>query len=219
VVGRILFLLLEVSEFRQCWRFERGGGAPGLRSIRANGAAFDNFLNLGRFYFAGENQFFVLIIQLFTFYSLLFYIVEGNQIRQPGKPAGAALQCRTSGPHRILVVDDEPCICELNTDMLTAAGYHVDVAANGAVAWDAIRLNNYDLIITDNTMPRMTGIEMIEKMRSGGMVVPVIMASGTLLNEELTQSSRLQPVVMLPKPYTGVELLGMVKKVLGAAVP
>jgi two-component system alkaline phosphatase synthesis response regulator PhoP len=145
--------------------------------------------------------------------------VEENQIRKPGELASAALQCQTSLPHRILVVDDEPCIRELNTDTLIAAGYHVDVAADGAVAWDTIRLNNYDLIITDNAMPRMTGIEMIEKMRSGGMVVPVIMASGTLLKEELTQYPRLQPAAMLPKPYTGVELLGMVKKVLGAAVP
>lgn len=145
--------------------------------------------------------------------------MEENQIRQPGEPIRAALQCQTSRPHRILVVDDDPLIIELNVERLIAAGYHVDAATDGAVAWDILQLNNYDLIITDNTMPRMTGLELIEKMRSGGMVVPVIMASGTLLKEELTQYPRLQPVAMLPKPYTGVELLEMVKKVLGAAVP
>jgi len=65
----------------------------------------------------------------------------------------------------------------------------------------------------------MTGIELIEKMRTAGMVVPVIMASGTLPKEELAQSPLLQPIATLPKPYTALELLQMVKKVLGETNP
>ena len=96
-----------------------------------------------------------------------------------------------------------------------AAGYQVDVAENGAAAWDAIQLNNYNLVITDNTMPRMTGIQMIEKMRAAGMVVPVIVASGTMSKEELIHSPHLQPASVLPKPYTAANLLLMVKEILG----
>jgi CheY-like chemotaxis protein len=90
---------------------------------------------------------------------------------------------------------------------------------DGIAAWDALQLNNYDLIITDNTMPGMTGIQMIEKMHTAGMVMPVIMASGTLPKEELAQYPRLQPVTTLPKPYAAVKLLEMVKKVLGQTNP
>jgi len=126
----------------------------------------------------------------------------------------AALQGQTSRPHRILMVDDEPLIREINTDLLIAAGYQVDAVADGAAAWDTLQLNKYDLIITDNTMPRMTGIEMIEKMQAVGMFVPVIVASGTFPKEEATQSPRLQPVATLPKPYTPMKLLETVKKVV-----
>ena len=142
-----------------------------------------------------------------------------DNIRRPGEAAKAAFQCQTSRPRRILVVDDEPLIRELNVERLIAAGYHVDAAADGAAAWDTLQLNSYDLIITDNTMPKMTGIQMIEKVRAAGMVVPVILASGTLVKEELTQCPWLQPAASLPKPYSGTELLGMVKKVLAGTSP
>ena len=56
-------------------------------------------------------------------------------------------------------------------------------------------------------------------MHIAGMVVPVIMASGTLPKDELAQSPRLQPVATLPKPYTAVKLLEMVKRVLGETNP
>ena len=100
-------------------------------------------------------------------------------------------------PQRILVVDDEPLIRHLNIKALTAAGYQADAAEDGMAAWDALQLNDYDLIITDNTMPRMTGIQMIEKMHAAGMVVPVIMASGTLPKEGLAQSRLPQPTATL----------------------
>ena len=137
-----------------------------------------------------------------------------DNIRQQGEPARAATQCQTSRPRRILVVDDEPLLRELNVERLLAAGYHVDAAADGAAAWDTLQLHGYDLIITDNAMPKMTGVQMIGKVRAAGMVVPVILASGTLVMEEFAQCPWLQPAATLPKPYTGGELLGMVKKVL-----
>jgi CheY-like chemotaxis protein len=145
--------------------------------------------------------------------------MKDNQIRQPGEPDDAPPQCHANGPRRILVVDDEPLICYLNVKALSDAGYQVDAAEDGAAAWDILQRNSYDLVITDNTMPRMTGIHMIEKMQAAGMVVPVIMASGTLPKEELTQSPLLQPVATLPKPYTAVKLLQLVKKVLGETNP
>jgi CheY-like chemotaxis protein len=145
--------------------------------------------------------------------------MKDSQTRQPGEPDSASPQCHANRPRRILVVDDEPLICHLNAKRLIAAGYQVDVAEDGTAAWDALQLNNYDLIITDNTMSRMTGIQMIEKMCAAGMVVPVIMASGTLPKEGLAQSRLPQPTATLSKPYTAVKLLEMVKKVLGETNP
>jgi DNA-binding response OmpR family regulator len=117
---------------------------------------------------------------------------------------------------RILVVDDEPLIRMLNTDILVDAGFHVDTAEDGAAAWGALQLNNYDLLVTDNQMPKVCGVELIEKVRVAGMVLPVIMATATLLEEGYVEHLWLQPFALLLKPYSLAEFLGAVKAVLRA---
>jgi two-component system alkaline phosphatase synthesis response regulator PhoP len=121
--------------------------------------------------------------------------------------------------HRILVVEDEPMIRHLNAKMLMDAGYQVDTAEDGAVAWDRLQLRSFDLVITDNSMPKVTGLELIEKVRSAGMALPVIMATGALPEESFTLSPWLQPAATVIKPYTCAEFLGAVKNVLCETVP
>jgi DNA-binding response OmpR family regulator len=118
---------------------------------------------------------------------------------------------------RILVVDDERMIRQLNTEVLSCSGYQVDAAEDGAVAWDALQLNNYDLLITDHDMPKVTGVELLKKLHAARMALPVIMATGTPPEEELDRHPWLQIQAVLLKPYTFDELLGTVKNVLHAA--
>jgi len=73
-------------------------------------------------------------------------------------------------------------------------------------------------VITDNNMPRLTGIELLKKLCAARMALPVIMATGTLPKEEFTRYPWLQPAATLLKPYTVEELLGTVKEVLRATV-
>ena len=141
--------------------------------------------------------------------------MKNNQIQQTALPTSAPLQNQSKQPLRILVVDDEPFICELNVEILSKAGYQVDAAEDGTAGWNALQQHNYDLVITDNTMPGMTGMQMIGKMHAAGFIVPVIMASGTLSTADLPQSASFQSVAELPKPYSGQELLRVVKGVLG----
>ena len=101
---------------------------------------------------------------------------------------------------------------------LMACGYCVDSAEDGAVAWDRLQANKYDLLITDNRMPNVSGFKLIEKVRAAGMALPVIMATGIDPEEELTQQPWLRPAAVLLKPYSRAEFLGTVKSVLGAAV-
>jgi CheY-like chemotaxis protein len=142
-----------------------------------------------------------------------------DQIRQTGEPARAGPQGQMSGPHRILVVDDQPLIRQLNVKRLMDAGYHVDAAEDGIAAWSTLRQSNYDLIITDNTMPRMTGLELIEKVRAAGMGVAVLMASGTVPTEQFNRYPWLQPNATLSKPYSAEEFLRTVKKILARPPP
>jgi DNA-binding response OmpR family regulator len=131
--------------------------------------------------------------------------------------AVAPAQGETNPPHRILVVDDDCGVRRLVADVLICSGYHVDTVEDGASGWRALNASRYDVLITDNTMPGVTGLELIKKLRSEDMNLSVILASGTVPTEELCQYPWLQLDAMLPKPYGVAELLGTVKKVLRAA--
>ena len=124
---------------------------------------------------------------------------------------GQRLPCR-----RILVADDENAIRSLMSAVLLHAGYHVDAAQDGAVAWAALQAGPYDLLITDCDMPKVTGIELVKNLRSAHMDLPVILVTGALPWHELTDSS-LQIAATLEKPFTIPNLLDVVGNVLRAA--
>jgi DNA-binding NtrC family response regulator len=140
--------------------------------------------------------------------------LEGNPKVSGDKAAAAPTPGQTNPPHRILVVDDDISIRQLITRMLIRHGYHVDAAENGAVAWDSLQLNSYDLLVTDHSMPKVSGLELLNKMRAARVALPVILASGAMSAEELNRHPRLQLAATLPKPFTGDQLLGTVKQVL-----
>ena len=118
-------------------------------------------------------------------------------------------------PRHILVVDDDDAIRHINTEVLIHYGYHVDAAEDGAVAWQRMQRNSYDLLITDNQMPNVSGMELLLKLRDFCIPMPVIMATGTLPVESISRPG-LQPAALLMKPYTPGELLQAVEKALGA---
>jgi DNA-binding response OmpR family regulator len=152
-----------------------------------------------------------------SFLCLNYGFMKDSQLLPTSQPPAALPQSKADPTPRILLVDDELHARELIGDVLIQSGYDVDTAADGADAWKALNETNYDLLITDNKMPRVTGLELILKLRSEEITLPVILASGTVPVEELKQYPWLQLDAMLPKPFTVAELLDTVKKVLLAA--
>jgi len=71
-------------------------------------------------------------------------------------------------------------------------------------------------VITDHKMPKVTGVELLKKLRAARMDLPVILVTAALPREEFTRQPWLQPAATLLKPYTVEELLGTVKEVLCA---
>jgi DNA-binding NtrC family response regulator len=119
--------------------------------------------------------------------------------------------------HRILVVEDDADIRQLNTEALTECGYHVDAAQDGAAAWDTLQASGYDLLVTDNDMPKVTGVDLLKKLHAAHLALPVIMATGVMPLDEFARYPWLQPAAMLIKPYTLDELVGTVRQVLSVA--
>ncbi len=142
--------------------------------------------------------------------------MQDHKIPPAEEPSDSSLRCQTSPPHRILVVDDESCIRRLNAEMLLRSGYHVDTAEDGADAWQALGAERYDLLITDHNMPKVTGVELIKKVRGARMALPVIMATASVPEAEFAKHPWLQPDAMLLKPYTVGDMLKTVREVLRA---
>ena len=114
----------------------------------------------------------------------------------------------------ILVVDDEPLIRKLHTELLVELGFHVDSTEDGSLAWLMLQLKDYDLLIIDNLMPNLSGIGLLKKIYAAGMALPVIFATGTVPTWEFVTQPWLRPAVVFAKPYAMEELLAAVNKVL-----
>jgi len=117
-------------------------------------------------------------------------------------------------PRRILVVEDKGDIRRFNTEVLIHSGYHVDAADGGAAAWEALQLQRYDLMVTDNNMPVVSGVDLIKKIHAASLALPVIMATASLPTWQFARFPSLLPKAVLLKPYTGDELLKTVNRVL-----
>ena len=80
---------------------------------------------------------------------------------------------------RILVADDSISVRELVRQLLKSQGYDVETAVDGVDAWDKLRDNPADLVVTDVDMPRMDGIELVRSIKQGNQFrnIPVVVVS------------------------------------------
>ena len=117
---------------------------------------------------------------------------------------------------RILVVEDEPAICQVCLRTLTSEGFDVDIAANGVVARDMLGKKEYDLCLVDIRTPVMNGKELYQHIREEHpeLTNKVIFSTGDVLDSklELFLSEANKPY--LPKPFTPNELRAMVRQAL-----
>ncbi len=66
---------------------------------------------------------------------------------------------------RVLIVEDSLTVRELERKLLQSQGYEVEVAVDGMDGWNAVRTNQFDLVVSDVDMPRMDGIELVQNIR------------------------------------------------------
>lgn len=117
---------------------------------------------------------------------------------------------------RILFLDDEPTLSRLGERRLAALGYAVTALTDPTKALEVIRAQTFDLLITDFTMPRMTGLELVKRIREAGQHVPVILLSGVATEIPGAEVRSLASRV-LTKPIGTYELAVAVRETLDAA--
>ena len=114
------------------------------------------------------------------------------------------------------MVEAEGDLRQLTAEVLAGAGYQVDVAEDGVAAWVALQLHTYDLLITDQFLPKVSGVALLKQIHTARLTLPVIMVTEILPTWEFALHPCLQAVRMLRTPYSMANLLGMVKSVFPA---
>ncbi len=84
---------------------------------------------------------------------------------------------KVQNQHRILIVDDEPSTRSGLEKLLTEAGYLVETAEDGVMALERVAAMTPDAVVTDLTMPRMGGMELLKELRTRDATIPVIVAT------------------------------------------
>ncbi len=133
--------------------------------------------------------------------------------RASGSTASALASPRAIRRRRILVVDDDPLVLASVVAMLEDEGHIVADAPSGAKALDALREEEFDVVVTDQAMPDMTGIELARNIRRTWPTLPIILASGY---PNLPASEQLA-LPCLAKPFHPAELLALLAGVLEAS--
>lgn len=164
-----------------------------------------------------------------------FRSLSGHATLQPGNPAETAplpdpretLPRGNGGDGRngslpmatrrhILIAEDDADIRNVLHLALQFSGYLPHCTEDGEAAWSALTAEPFDLVITDNNMPRLTGLGLLRRLREKANAVPVIILSGDLPWDDAPFRRLLAPGLMLAKPASLGQVLAGIRQLLAA---
>ncbi len=115
---------------------------------------------------------------------------------------------------RILIMDDEPEIRSLFTDLLQAEDRHFIEAEDGVDGLTKIKEATFDLIISDLNMPKMAGLEFLETIRNQGNLTPVLIVTGFTDVAKIKKAWDLGAFDFVDKPFDVEQMHSLVRNAL-----
>lgn len=117
---------------------------------------------------------------------------------------------------KLLLAEDEAVLRMLIMDTLEDEGYDIEYACDGEEAYDMILKREYDLIILDYMMPKMTGVEVIEKVRAlpNRQAAKILMLSAKSQQSEQDKVMEVGADAFMSKPFSPIELIAKVGDML-----
>ncbi|MEW6221161.1 MAG: response regulator [Thermodesulfobacteriota bacterium] len=141
-------------------------------------------------------------------------------IEQPPAAVPAASGPLPRGHERLLVVDDDPSLVKVGQRTLERLGYRVSVATDGQEALELFcrEPESFDLVITDQTMPGLTGAELARSLLRLRPSLPIILCTGysSAINAEAARLLGIRGFIL--KPFTTPDLARLVRDCLGPEV-
>jgi len=137
-------------------------------------------------------------------------------IQKQARDSGDGNESILRGHERILFVDDEEELAAMGDEMLTDLGYRVTskTASSEALALFRLDPSRFDLVITDQTMPEMTGEELVKEILALRADMPIVMCTGysPLVGDDTAKAAGIKGFAM--KPLTRKEIATTIRKVL-----
>jgi CheY-like chemotaxis protein len=118
---------------------------------------------------------------------------------------------------KILWVDDEVDRLRPHTLLLIREGYHVDAVMNGADALELLERENYDMILLDEHMPGLRGLDVLSAIRTAGRDLPIVMVTKSEAEETLHEAIGRRADDYIIKPTSPRQVLSVVTRLLSGA--
>ena len=118
---------------------------------------------------------------------------------------------------KLLIAEDEIDLAEALTAFFEKNQFTVEAVHNGADAYDYAREGGYDAVILDVMMPKMNGIEVLRRLREGGVTTPIMMLTAKAQKDDRVEGFDAGADDYLPKPFAPDELLSRVRALLRRA--
>lgn len=118
----------------------------------------------------------------------------------------------------ILVIEDEPSVAIALRDSLESEGHSVEVAADGSSGFQLASNESFELILLDLMLPKMSGLEICQRLRAKDIETPIIMLTARGESSDAAFGLKLGADDYIPKPFDVGELLARIEAVLRRAV-
>lgn len=115
---------------------------------------------------------------------------------------------------KILLVEDDELVAEALAAVFTKQNYAVEIAADGEAGWDLIENFDYDLILLDVMLPKLDGISLCCRIRSGGLQMPIMLLTGCGSSHEKAIGLDAGADDYLVKPFDEEELVARIRALL-----
>jgi len=117
---------------------------------------------------------------------------------------------------KILIVDDDPMVRDVLSDILrNAGGYKTDVAVNGLDGIEKIRDNNYDIVFTDLTMPGLGGMDLLREAVKMKPAVPVVVITGFSTMDNAINAMKEGARDFITKPFKVDRVTSVAERIMG----